>query len=141
MKAVVVSVFFILSLAMVPNSRANDLQSYQPSSCETSRSDHQGAEPGKLTDKQLMPILETQGEVEIDIHIKPTEHSAALKLIVESHSHCRSATVVLRGVDSEPLHTFLWRGFPPGDYSVIGTLLDAKGNEEVVVQAGMRVLQ
>ena len=138
MKAITVSVSLLFLL--VPNARANDLQFSQPSNCATAASVRNGV-LGQRTEEAIAPLLETRGEVEIDIHIKPTEHSTALRLIVDSHSYCRSATIDLHGAESEPLHSFLWRGFPPGDYSVIGTLLDAKGNEEVVVQAGMRVLQ
>ena len=58
----------------------------------------------------------------------------------EDHAEHRTCPIGLRGIDSEPLHSFIWRGFPAGDYDVVGILLDDRGQEEVVVQAAMRVI-
>lgn len=85
-------------------------------------------------------LVDAPGEVEISIRIQPTEHSAELRLVADSGSYYRSTSIGLRGMDSEPLHTFIWRGFPVGDYEIVGLLLDDHGQEEVVVQAAMRVI-
>ena len=78
--------------------------------------------------------------MEISIRIQPTEHSRELRIFADSGSFYRSTTIGLRGIDSEPLHSFIWRGFPAGDYDVVGILLDDRGQEELVVQAAMRVM-
>ncbi len=85
-------------------------------------------------------LVDAPGEVEISIQIQPTEHSTELRLVADSGSYYRSTSIGLRGMDSEPLHTFIWRGFPVGDYEIVGLLLDDHGQEEVVVQAAMRVI-
>ncbi len=85
-------------------------------------------------------LVDAPGEVEISIQIQPTEHSSELRLVADSGSYYRSTSIGLRGIDSEPLHTFIWRGFPVGDYEIVGLLLDDHGQEEVVVQAAMRVI-
>ena len=85
-------------------------------------------------------LVDAPGEVEISIRIQPTEHSTELRLVADSGSYYRSTSIGLRGMDSEPLHTFIWRGFPVGDYEIVGLLLDDRGQEEVVVQAAMRVI-
>ena len=85
-------------------------------------------------------LVAAPGEVEISIRIRPTEHSRELRIVADSGSYYRSTSIGLRGADSEPLHNFTWRGFPVGDYEIVGVLLDDRGEEEVVVQAGMRVI-
>lgn len=85
-------------------------------------------------------LVAAPGEVEISVRIRPTEHSRELRVFADSGSYCRSTSIGLRGSDSEPLHSFTWRGFPVGDYEVVGVLLDDRGREEVVVQAAMRVV-
>lgn len=85
-------------------------------------------------------LVAAPGEVEISVRIQPTEHSTELRVVADSGSYYRSTSIGLRGVDSEPLHSFVWRGFPVGDYEVVGVLLDDLGQEEVVVQAAMRVV-
>ena len=85
-------------------------------------------------------LVAAPGEVEIEILIQPTEHSRELRIFADSGSYYRSTSIGLRGIDSEPLHSFIWRGFPVGDYEVVGVLLDDRGQEEVVVQAAMRVV-
>lgn len=85
-------------------------------------------------------LVAAPGEVEISVLIQPTEHSTELRVVADSGSYYRSTSIGLRGVDSEPLHSFVWRGFPVGDYEVVGVLLDDLGQEEVVVQAAMRVV-
>ena len=85
-------------------------------------------------------LVAAPGEVEISILIQPTEHSRELRIFADSGSYYRSTSIGLRGVDSEPLHSFIWRGFPVGDYEVVGVLLDDDGQEELVVQAAMRVI-
>ena len=93
--------------------------------------------PSKPQPTLLVPA---PGEVEISIQIQPTEHSRELRIFADSGSYYRSTSIGLRGVESEPLHSFIWRGFPVGDYEVVGVLLDDHGQEEVVVQAAMRVI-
>lgn len=85
-------------------------------------------------------LVAAPGEVEISVRIRPTEHSRELRVFADSGSYYRSTSIGLRGSDSEPLHSFTWRGFPVGDYEVVGVLLDDRGREEVVVQAAMRVV-
>ena len=84
-------------------------------------------------------LVDAPGEIEISVQIRPTERSRELRIFADSGSYYRSTSIELRGIDSEPLHTFIWRGFPIGDYEVVGLLLDDHGEEEVVVQAAMRV--
>ena len=84
-------------------------------------------------------LVAAPGEIEISVQIRPTERSRELRIFADSGSYYRSTSIELRGIDSEPLHTFIWRGFPIGDYEVVGLLLDDHGQEEVVVQAAMRV--
>ena len=104
----------------------------QPTSAATQPTAFAGPRPTLL--------VSAPGEVEISIQIRPTEHSSELRLVADSGSYYRSTSIGLRGIDSEPLHTFIWRGFPAGDYEVVGVLLDDRGQEEVVVQAAMRVI-
>lgn len=85
-------------------------------------------------------LVSAPGEVEIQILIQPTERSRELRIFADSGSYYRSTSIGLRGIESEPLHSFIWRGFPVGDYEVVGVLLDESGQEEVVVQAAMRVV-
>lgn len=98
------------------------------------------AQPSALSEPQPTLLVSAPGEVEISIQIQPTEHSSELRLVADSGSYYRSTSIGLRGIDSQPLHTFIWRGFPVGDYEVVGVLLDDRGQEEVVVQAAMRVI-
>ena len=99
------------------------------------------AQPSALSDQpQPTLLVAAPGEVEIEILIRPTEHSRELRIFADSGSYYRSTSIGLRGIDSEPLHSFIWRGFPVGDYEVVGVLLDDRGQEEVVVQAAMRVV-
>lgn len=98
------------------------------------------ARPPALAEPRPTLLVSAPGEVEISIQIQPTEHSSELRLVADSGSYYRSTSIGLRGIDSQPLHTFIWRGFPVGDYEVVGVLLDDRGQEEVVVQAAMRVI-
>ena len=98
------------------------------------------AQPPALVEPQPTLLLDAPGEVEISVRIRPTEHSRELRIFADSGSYYRSTSIELRGIDSQPLHTFIWRGFPVGDYEVVGLLLDDHGQEEVVVQAAMRVI-
>ena len=98
------------------------------------------AQPPAFSEPQPTLLVAAPGEVEISIQIQPTEHSRELRIFADSGSSYRSTTIGLRGIDSEPLHSFIWRGFPAGDYDVVGILLDDRGQEEVVVQAAMRVI-
>ena len=98
------------------------------------------AQPSVLSEPQPTLLVAAPGEVEIEILIRPTEHSRELRIFADSGSYYRSTSIGLRGIDSEPLHSFIWRGFPVGDYEVVGVLLDDRGQEEVVVQAAMRVV-
>lgn len=97
-------------------------------------------QPTAFAEPRPTLLVAAPGEVEISIQIQPTEHSSELRLVADSGSYYRSTSIGLRGIDSEPLHTFIWRGFPVGDYEVVGVLLDDRGQEEVVVQAAMRVI-
>ncbi len=98
------------------------------------------ARPPVFAEPRPTLLISAPGEVEISIQIQPTEHSSELRLVADSGSYYRSTSIGLRGIDSQPLHTFIWRGFPVGDYEVVGVLLDDRGQEEVVVQAAMRVI-
>ncbi len=98
------------------------------------------ARPPMFAEPQPTLLVAAPGEVEISIRIRPTERSRELRVVADSGSYYRSTTIGLRGIDSEPLHSFTWRGFPVGDYEVVGVLLDDRGDEEVVVQAAMRVV-
>lgn len=98
------------------------------------------AEPSAFSGPQPTLLVAAPGEVEISIQIRPTEHSRELRIFADSGSYYRSTSIGLRGIDSEPLHSFVWRGFPVGNYEVVGVLLDDRGQEEVVVQAAMRVI-
>ncbi len=97
-------------------------------------------QPPALAEPRPTLLVDAPGEVEISIQIQPTEHSRELRIFADSGSYYRSTSIGLRGIDSEPLHSFVWRGFPVGDYEVVGVLLDDRGQEEVVVQAAMRVI-
>lgn len=97
-------------------------------------------EPSAFSGPPPTLLVAAPGEVEISIQIRPTEHSKELRIFADSGSYYRSTSIGLRGIDSEPLHSFVWRGFPVGDYAVVGVLLDDRGQEEVVVQAAMRVI-
>ena len=101
---------------------------------------NESAFPEQEADMSPALLLDSSGDVEISIRITPTEHSKALRLVADSSSHYRSTTINLQGAASEPLHMFVWRGFPPGDYDIVGILLDENGQEEVMVQTDMRVL-
>ena len=118
--------------------------SVQAAAMSTQRSPTSGigtaTEPSGFSRPQPTLLVAAPGEVEISILIQPTEHSRELRIFADSGSYYRSTTIGLRGVDSEPLHRFIWRGFPAGDYEVVGVLLDDRGKEEVVVQAAMRVI-
>lgn len=98
------------------------------------------AQASALVEPPPTLLVDAPGEIELSIRIRPTEHSTELRIFADSGSYYRSTSIELRGIDSEPLHTFIWRGFPVGDYEVVGLLLDDHGQEEVVVQAAMRVI-
>ena len=108
------------------------------------RSAEAPATPGAAQPAAIEPqptlLVDAPGEIEISIRIHPTEHSRELRIVADSGSYYRSTSIALRGIDSEPLHSFIWRGFPVGDYEVVGLVLDDDGREEVVVQAAMRVI-
>lgn len=106
----------------------------------TQRPTPTAAQPPTLSEPQPTLLVAAPGVVEISILIQPTEHSRELRIFADSGSYYRSTSIGLRGIDSEPLHSFVWRGFPVGDYEVRGVLLDDRGQEEVVVQAAMRVI-
>ena len=130
----------ILILAPVTSLKANGLPPAQAPNQETVAAADESALPKQEGDTSPALLLDSSGEVEISIRITPTEHSKALRLVADSSSHYRSTTIGLQGAESEPLHMFVWRGFPPGDYDVVGILLDEDGQEEVMVRAEMRVL-
>ena len=96
--------------------------------------------PALVEPQPTLLVVDAPGEIELSIRIRPTEHTRELRIFADSGSYYRSTSIELRGIDSEPLHTFIWRGFPVGDYEVVGLLLDDHGQEEVVVQAAMRVI-
>ena len=98
------------------------------------------AQSPAFSEPQPTLLVAAPGEVEISIQIQPTEHSRELRIFADSGSYYRSTSIGLRGIESEPLHSFVWRGFPVGDYEVVGVLLDDRGQEEVVVHAAMRVI-
>lgn len=86
-------------------------------------------------------VVEAPGDVEISIHIVPTLHTKELRVYADSFAYYRSTTIGLNGIDSDPVHTFTWRGFPAGDYEVVGMLIDDDGGSEVVVQGALRVVE
>ena len=85
-------------------------------------------------------LIQEPGDVEFSIQITPTERSWALQVSAESGDYYRSTTIPLEGADSHAMHTFVWRGFPAGDYDIVGVLVDESGQAEAIVAAGMRVL-
>ena len=86
-------------------------------------------------------VVEAPGDIEISIRIVPTLHTKELRVYADSYSHYRSTTIGLDGIESDPVHTFTWRGFPAGDYDVVGMLIDDDGVSEVVVQGALRVVE
>ena len=72
--------------------------------------------------------------------IKPTDRSRELRIIADSGTYYRSTSIELRGTESDALHSFTWRGFPEGEYTVVGHLIDDSGNEELSVQAALKVI-
>ena len=85
-------------------------------------------------------VVQAPGDVEISIQIKPTAKTQELRLSADSGSFYRSSSVGLNGVDSQEVHTFMWRGFPVGEYDVIGMLVDSDGTSEVVVRGALKVI-
>lgn len=85
-------------------------------------------------------VVEAPGDVEFSIQISPTIKTHELRVFAESESYYRSTTIGLDGLDSEPLHHFIWRSFPVGEYRVVGMLVDSDGSEEIIVRSALKVI-
>lgn len=125
--------FLVVILAATAGAQAGTTSNQAPTTPSA-------AQAPALVEPPPTLLVDAPGEVEISIQIQPTEHSSELRLVADSGSYYRSTSIGLRSIASEPLHTFIWRGFPVGDYEIVGLLLDDHGQEEVVVQAAMRVI-
>ena len=67
---------------------------------------------GRATTTDETLLVRAPGEIEFSILIKPTPHSRELRVVAESGTFYRSTSIELGGADSEPLHSFTWRGLP-----------------------------
>ncbi|MCY4635679.1 MAG: hypothetical protein OXG04_14435 [Acidobacteria bacterium] len=86
-------------------------------------------------------VVESPGTVEIEIMIRPTAQTGELRVVADSGTFYRSTTIGLSGADSQRVHTFEWHGFPAGEYDVVGELISASGNREVVVRGALLVIE
>ena len=86
-------------------------------------------------------VVRSPGTVEIEIKIQPSADTEELRITAESGNHYRSSTVWLEGADSQKVHTFEWHGFPAGEYEVVGELIAASGQREVVVRGALLVIE
>lgn len=86
-------------------------------------------------------VVQSPGTVEIEIKIQPSADTEELRITAESGNHYRSSTVWLEGADSQKVHTFEWHGFPAGEYEVVGELIAASGQREVVVRGALLVIE
>ena len=85
-------------------------------------------------------VVESPGTIEIEIMIRPTAQTDALRVVADSGTFYRSTTIGLTGADSQRIHTFEWQGFPAGEYDVVGELISASGRREVVVRGALLVI-
>ena len=85
-------------------------------------------------------VVLSPGTIEIEIRIEPTEQTEELRVVADSGTFYRSTTIGLAGADSQRIHTFEWHGFPAGEYDVVGELISASGNREIVVQGALLVI-
>ena len=85
-------------------------------------------------------VVEAPGDVEFDIRIIPTPATRELRVYADSGSFFRSSTISLDANDPQEVHVFSWRGFPAGDYVVVGMLLRDDGTHEVVAHAALKVV-
>ena len=85
-------------------------------------------------------VVASTGVVELAIDIVPTAESRQLRVVADSGSHLRSTTIELHGERSARRHVFEWFGFPVGTYEVLGTLVDAAGNDQAVVRGYLRII-
>ncbi len=85
-------------------------------------------------------VVQSPGTIEFEILIRPTTQTDALRIVADSGTFYRSTTIGLAGEDSQRVHTFEWRGFPAGEYDVVGELISASGRREVVVRGALLVI-
>jgi hypothetical protein len=85
-------------------------------------------------------VVASTGLVELNIDIVPTSESRQLRVVADSGTHRRGQTIDLDGEASERQHTVLWSGLPVGRYEVLGTIVDAAGDDQVVVRGYLRVI-
>lgn len=85
-------------------------------------------------------VVESPGTIEFEILIRPTAQTDELRVVADSGAFYRSTTIGLAGEDSQRVHTFAWRGFPAGEYDVVGELISASGRREVVVRGALLVI-
>lgn len=85
-------------------------------------------------------VLQSPGTIEFEILIRPTDQTDELRVVADSGTFYRSTTIGLAGADSQRVHTFEWRGFPAGEYDVVGELISASGRREVVVRGALLVV-
>ena len=85
-------------------------------------------------------VVQSPGTIEFEILIRPTAQTDALRIVADSGTFYRSTTIGLAGEDSQRVHTFEWRGFPAGEYDVVGELISASGRREVVVRGALLVI-
>lgn len=134
----------LLVIALLVTIGVTALHAAEPAAQQPLRTDLEKisalATASRMTHESRALVLDAPGEVEFAIRISPTAHSKELRVSADSGDFYRSTTIGLGGADSDPLHTFVWRGFPAGDYEVVGALLDDTGAEQIVVQASLRVL-
>lgn len=85
-------------------------------------------------------VVQSPGTIEFEILIEPTAQTGELRVAADSGSFFRSTTIGLAGEDSRRVHTFEWRGFPAGEYDVVGELISASGRRQVVVRGALLVI-
>lgn len=85
-------------------------------------------------------VVRSSATIEISIEIEPTTHTSELRVFADSDSYYRSTTIDLDGGRSRRRHVVEWRGFPAGDYDVVGELVDDNGERQVVVRGGLLVI-
>lgn len=85
-------------------------------------------------------VVQSPGTIEFEITIEPTAQTGELRVVADSGAFYRSTTIGLSGEDSRRTHTFEWRGFPAGEYDVVGELISRSGRREVVVRGALLVI-
>ena len=99
-----------------------------------------GQPPAAAVSPPARLVVESPGTIEFEILIRPTAQTDELRVVADSGAFYRSTTIGLAGEDSQRVHTFEWRGFPAGEYDVVGELISASGRREVVVRGALLVI-